>query len=102
MAIQVQTLHELAQERADNRELLYAIVATQGTALGRKNFTAGAVEGLAVYYHLPGVRKMEAPKLGPINQAGKLPTECLTCKSTKDLSQICVNRGQEMLYENFR
>ena len=41
MATQAQTLRELAQVRADNRELLNAIVGTQGTALGRKNFTAG-------------------------------------------------------------
>lgn len=41
MPTQAQSLRELAQVRADNRELLNAIVGTQGTALGRKNFTAG-------------------------------------------------------------
>ncbi len=41
MARQAQTLRELALVRADNRDLLNAIVGSQGTALGRRNFTAG-------------------------------------------------------------
>ena len=46
MAKQATTLRELAQVRADNRELLNAVVGNQGTALGRKNFTAtGAPTG---------------------------------------------------------
>jgi len=40
MAKTATTLRELAQVRADNRELLNAVVGNQGTALGRKNFTA--------------------------------------------------------------
>ncbi len=40
MAKQAETLLELAQIRADNRALLNAVVGNQGTALGRKNFTA--------------------------------------------------------------
>lgn len=38
MAQQAENLFELARIRADNRDLLNAIVGTQGTALGRKNF----------------------------------------------------------------
>ena len=46
MAKQATTLRELAQVRADNRALLNAIVGNQGTALGRKDFTAsGAPTG---------------------------------------------------------
>ncbi len=46
MANQATTLRELALVRADNRELLNAIVGNQGTALGRKNFTvSGAPTG---------------------------------------------------------
>ena len=40
MPRQATTLRELAQVRADNRNLLNAVVGNQGTALGRKNFTA--------------------------------------------------------------
>ncbi len=40
MAKQATTLRELAQVRADNRALLNAIVGNQGTALGRRDFTA--------------------------------------------------------------
>ena len=39
MPKQAETLRELARVRADNRELLNSIVGTQGTALGRKNFS---------------------------------------------------------------
>lgn len=43
---QAVTLRELAKVRADNRELLNSIVGTQGTALGRKNYSiSGAPEG---------------------------------------------------------
>lgn len=46
MAKQATTLRELAQVRADNRALLNAVVGNQGTALGRKDFTAsGEPEG---------------------------------------------------------
>ena len=46
MAKKATTLIELAKVRADKRELLNAIVGTQGTALGRKNFDlAGNPEG---------------------------------------------------------
>lgn len=45
MPREAQTLLELAQVRADNRELLNALVATQGTALGRRNFTSGLPDG---------------------------------------------------------
>ncbi len=38
MARDAKTILELAQVRADNRELLNRVVGTQGTALGRKNF----------------------------------------------------------------
>lgn len=40
MAKAATTLRELAQIRADNRKLLNAVVGNQGTALGRKDFTA--------------------------------------------------------------
>ncbi|MFQ5962677.1 MAG: hypothetical protein ACE5KZ_00150 [Candidatus Scalinduaceae bacterium] len=40
MAKQATTLKELAQIRADRRDFLNAIVGTQGTALGLKNFDA--------------------------------------------------------------
>lgn len=39
-AERAQTIRQLAKVRADNRELLNAIVGNQGTALGRRNFTA--------------------------------------------------------------
>ena len=39
MPKQAETLQELAQVRADNRRLLNMIVGSQGTALGRRNFT---------------------------------------------------------------
>ena len=46
MARQATTIRELAQVRSDNRELLNFIVGNQGTALGRRNFTAsGEPEG---------------------------------------------------------
>ena len=40
MPSQATTLRQLAQVRADNRDLLNAVVGSQGTALGRKDFTA--------------------------------------------------------------
>lgn len=40
MAQPATTLRQLAQVRADNRELLNLVVGNQGTALGRKNFDA--------------------------------------------------------------
>ena len=40
MARQAETLRDLAMVRADNRRLLNLVVGTQGTGLGRKNFTA--------------------------------------------------------------
>ncbi len=41
MAKKAETLRELAQVRADNRRLLNLVAGNQGTALGRKDFTAG-------------------------------------------------------------